>query len=55
MSDWLQVSDVKEINVTHHNNKNSDGYSTIITFLKNDGTQTQATAYNKKPIDLKVD
>ena len=55
MGDWIQVNDVKEINISHRNNKNSDGYSTIITFLKNDGTQTQATAYNKKQIDLKVE
>ena len=50
MSDWLQVDKVKEINISHINNKNCDGYSTIISFVKHDGTQTQVTASSKTRI-----
>ena len=50
MSDWLQVSNAAEINLSHINNKNCDGYSTIIVIKKQDGTQTQITAYSKTKI-----
>ena len=45
--DCLEVYNVKEVNVSHINNKNSDGYSTIISLIKNDGTTTQVTVFNK--------
>lgn len=50
MSDCLLIYDVEELNISHVNNKNCDGYSTIISIKKHDGSTTQVTVFSKKPI-----
>jgi len=48
MIDFLQIYGVEEVNISHINNLNSDGHSTIFSFKKKDGTTTQVTAYGHK-------
>jgi len=59
MNDTLLSYDVKMIDISHHNSKNSDGYSTHITLIKqsetnSDSEQIHIVVYSKKEIQLRL-